>query len=131
MNRKQKHAKSFNVRDVPENSSESDPIEGRVNRSNIDLWNIIPNCFFCGEGDCEEKLHGCEKFAVNQKVRKVAHELGDTTIMAKLSEGDMIATQVMHHAKGLVKYNNRCRHRQLNVPGENNNENLAIRNSNS
>ena len=37
LNRKQEHAKSFNVRDAPENSSESDPIEGRVNRSNIDL----------------------------------------------------------------------------------------------
>ena len=51
--------------------------------------------------------------------------------MAKLSEGDMIATKAKHHAKFLVKFNNRCRHGQLNVPGENNNENLAVRNSNS
>ena len=72
-----------------------------------------------------------EKLTVNQKVRKVVHKLGDTTIMVKLSEGDMIATEAMRHAKCLVKCNNRCRHRQLNVPGENNNENLAIRNSNS
>ena len=37
LNRKQKHAKSFNVRDAPENSSESDPIEVRVSHSNIDF----------------------------------------------------------------------------------------------
>ena len=69
MYRKQKHAESFNICDAPENSSESDPIDLQVNRSIVDLRNFIPNCFFCGEGDCEEKLHRCETFAVNQKVR--------------------------------------------------------------
>ena len=110
LNGKQKHAGSFNVRDASENSSESDPVEVRVNRNNLDLSNFIPNYFFCG-GDCEEKLHRCETIAINQKVRKSAHELGDTTIMAKLREGDMIATEAMYHAKCLVNYYNRCRHR--------------------
>ena len=107
----------FNVSDAAENSSESVPIEVRVNRCNVDLRNFIPNCFFCGEGDCEEKLHRYQTFAVNQKVRKIAHELGDTTIMAKLNGGDMIVTQAMYHAKCLVKYCDRCRHQQLNLPG--------------
>ena len=115
MNRKRKHAESFNVRDAPENSSESDPIEVRVNRSNVDLRNFIPNCFFCGEEDCEEKLHRCETFVVNQKVRKIAHELGNITIMAKSSEGDMIATKAIYQAKCLVNYYNRCKHQQLNL----------------
>ena len=37
LNRKRKHAESFDIRDAPENSSESDPIEVRVNRNNVDL----------------------------------------------------------------------------------------------
>ena len=124
LNRKRKHAKSFNVRDAPENSSESDPIEVRVNHSNVDLRNFIPN-------DCEEKLHRCEIFAVNQKVRKIAHELGDTAVVAKLSERDMIATETMYHSRCLVNYYNRCRYQQLNVHGESNNGTLAIMNGNS
>ena len=77
----------MNVRDAPENSSETDPIEVRVNSSNVDLQNFISNCFFCGGEDCEQKLHRCEAVAVNQKVRRIAHELGDNAIMSKLSEG--------------------------------------------
>ena len=84
-----------------------------------------------GEGDCEKKLHRCETFAVNQKVIKITQELGDTTIMSKLTEGDMIATEALHHAKFLVNYYNRCRHQQLNVPGEDSNGTLAIMNGNS
>ena len=55
---------------TPENSSGSDPIEVRVNRSNVDLRNFIPNCFLCGEEDCEEKLHRCETFACCQPKNK-------------------------------------------------------------
>ena len=117
VNQKRKHAELLNVCDAPENSFETDPIEVRVSRSNVDLQNFIPNCFFCGEGDCEEKLHRRETFAVNQKVRKIAHELGNAKIMTKLSEGDMIATEAMYHAKCLVNYYNRCRHQQLNLHG--------------
>ena len=95
------------------------------------MQNLISNRFFCEEGDCEEKLHRCETFGGNQKVRNIAYELGDTTIMAKLSEGNMIATEAMYHAKFLINYYNRCRYQQLNVPGEYNNGTLAIINHNS
>ena len=59
------------------------------------------------------------------------HELGDTTIMAKLSERAMIAMEAMYHAKYLVSYYNRCRHQQLDVPGEDNNRALTIMKNNS
>ena len=131
LNQKRKHAKSFYLCDAPENSSESDPTEVQVNRSNVDLRNFLPNCFFCGERDYEEKLHRCEKFDVNKMLRKISHELGDTTIMEKLGEGDMIATEAMYHAKCLVNYYNRCRHQQVNNNGENNNGTLVIMNGNS
>ena len=48
--------------------------------------------------------------------------------MAKLSEGDIIATEAMYHAKCLVDYYNRCRRQQVNVPGEVNTGTLAIMN---
>ena len=76
MNRRQKHAESFNVRDAPENSFESDPIEVRVSRTNIDLRNFIPDCFFCGEGDCEEKLHRYEKINCQPKSKKGRTQIG-------------------------------------------------------
>ena len=95
------------------------------------MRNFIPSYFFCGEGDREKKLHRCETFALNQKVRKIAHELGDTTIMAKLSEGDMIATEAMYHTKWCVNYYSRYGHHKLSVPGEDNNETIAIMNGNS
>ena len=102
LNQKRKHAKSFYLCDAPENCSESDPSEVQVNRSNVDLRNFLPNCFFCGERDCEEKLHRCEKFDVNKMLRKISHELGNTAIMEKLGEGDMIAREAMYHAKCLT-----------------------------
>ena len=83
LNQKRKHAESFNVRDASENCSWSYPIEVRVNRSDVDLRNFIAICFFRGEGDYQEKLHRCETNAVNQKVRKITHKLGDTTIMVE------------------------------------------------
>ena len=57
--------------------------------------------------------------------------MGDTPIMSKLSEGDIIVTKAMYHAKCLVNYYNRCRHQQLNVPGEDENGTFTIMNGNS
>ena len=51
--------------------------------------------------------------------------------MGKLSEGDIIAKEVMYHAKCLIDYYNRCRYQQLNVLGEDNYGTLAIMNGNS
>ena len=42
----------------------------------------------------------------------------------------MIATKVIYHAKCLVNYYNRCKHQQLNLPGEDNKGTLAIMNGN-
>ena len=71
------------------------------------LLGLIQLNLFCGEGDCEERINIYETFAINRKVRKIAQELEDTTIMAKLSEGDIIATESIYHAKCLVNYYNR------------------------
>ena len=72
------------------------------------LLGLIQLNFFYGEGDCEERINIYETFAINRKVRKIALELEDTAIMTKLSEGDIIATEAIYHAKCLVNYYNRC-----------------------
>ena len=126
LSRKRKHAESLGVSDEPQTSFEPDAVEVRINRSNANLQNFVPKCFFCGEGKSEEKLHQCETFSVNQKVTKIAHELQDATILGKLSEGDMIATEAMYHAKCLASYYNNYKRQQSIVPGEDNNGTLAI-----
>ena len=62
---------------------------------------------------------------------KIAHELQDTMILGKLSEGDMIATEAVYHAKCLATYYNNYKRQQLTVPGEDNNGTLAIMKGNS
>ena len=65
-------------------------------------------------------------FAVNQKIRQMADEFGGW-----LSKGNVIPTQAMYHTKCLVNCYNRCRHQQLNVPGEDKKRALVIMNGNS
>ena len=70
LNRKRKHAGSFNVHDAPETL---------LSLIQLKFESIVATLIY--------ELHRYETFAVTQKVRKIAHELGDTKIMAKLSEG--------------------------------------------
>ena len=129
LGRKRKYVESFAARDDDEKlhvSNDSSPCRLRTNRSNTNLQNFCPRCFFCGEGDSEEKLHQCETFSVHQKVFRIAHELQDTLIMGKLSEGDMIATEAMYHVNCLVSYYNKYRRHQSVIPGEDNVGTLGI-----
>ena len=56
----------------------------------------IPVCFFC-DAPVEQDYHkaATKKFDIN--VRKMATELKDTLLLAKLSSGDMIATDAVYH----------------------------------
>ena len=49
-------------------------------------WNCV---FFCGANDRKQKLHQC--LTLHQKVKRIAKELGDTNILSRLCEGDMVA----------------------------------------
>ena len=127
-NRKRKHFEAFCATDdEPQQTlSESDGAGIRINRSNTNLQNFTPSCFFCGEGDSQKKLHRCETFSVHQKVTRFARELQDATMLGKLSEGDMNATEAMYHANCLATYYNKYKRQQSVIPGEDSYGTLAI-----
>ena len=59
--------------------------------------------------EVHEDLHQCQTFNLNDRVKKVANELGDHELLAKFSAGDMIATEPKYHVKCLNELNNRYR----------------------
>ena len=66
-------------------------------------------CFFCDSLDKTEKLHKCQTLSLHNKISVMATYLGDTTILSKLAQGDMVATDAVYHNKCLVSFNNRFR----------------------
>lgn len=76
-------------------------------------------CFFCGESSSEhlqEQLHDVCTFSLDARVRQCAHELADRELIAKLSEGDLIAIEAKYHLNCLNQLYNRTRsvNRQVN-----------------
>ena len=76
-------------------------------------------CFFCDEighftsADLKHVdradaslLHKVGTFTFDKNIRECATHLGDTKILAKLSEGDMIACEACYHLKCLSKFTN-------------------------
>ena len=49
-------------------------------------------CFLCDEPAGSAGLHNASTYDIDMKVRKCAMELEDTTLLAKLAPGDMIAS---------------------------------------
>ena len=56
----------------------------------------IPVCFFC-DAPVEQDYHKAATKKLDTNVRKMATELKDTLLLAKLSSGDMIATDAVYH----------------------------------
>lgn len=59
----------------------------------------IQVCMFCDLGDGE--LHQATTFGLNDRVRAAALKLNDSKLLAKLSEGDVIAIEMSYHLKCL------------------------------
>ena len=67
-------------------------------------------CFFdCNDESNKKTLHSVTTFEVDRRVRKMATEMNDSVILAKLSQGDMIAIEACYHAKCLSSYYNKSR----------------------
>ena len=65
-------------------------------------------CFFdCGDELNKQALHSVTTFSVDRRVRKIATETNDTTILAKLSQGDMIAIEAHYHTECPISYCNK------------------------
>ena len=118
MNRKQKYRKTLEAQQPESKSNDSELINEssvRASRQSSDMRNFTLACFFCGSHDKSDNLHQCETLAVHRRVERYAEELEDTAVLAKLSEGDMIATEAKYHVKCLVGFYNK--HRALsNAP---------------
>ena len=71
------------------------------------IWKLC--FFFCGANDRKQKLHQCLTLEVHQKVKRIAKELGDTNILSRLCEGDMVALGARYHLKCLAGFYNQYR----------------------
>ena len=77
--------------------------------------------FFFDLEDREENLHTARTFQLNKKVKHTAVETGNEKIMAKLSEGDMVATEAVYHQKCLITLYNAqqsCRTKEIRTENQ-------------
>ena len=65
--------------------------------------------FDCGDKLNKQALHLVTTFSVDHQVRKIATETNDTAILAKLSQGDMIAIEAHYYTKCLISYYHKSR----------------------
>ena len=94
----------------PETCGESsgfEPATRKALRRSYNSANFQVTCFFCDSD--EDTLHKIMDLVVSNCVRDIACETEDTKILAKLSEGDMIAIEALYHCKCLVAYYNKSR----------------------
>ena len=66
-------------------------------------------CFFCDEPAGSACLHNASTYDIDRKVRRCALELEDTSLLAKLAPGDMIAVEAKYHGRFLMALYNRAR----------------------
>ena len=64
-------------------------------------------CTFCSLPS--GKLHQCATMEFDSDLRKMAEDLQDTALIAKLSDGDLIAIEAKYHNKCRIAYRNRHR----------------------
>ena len=65
--------------------------------------------FFCDQRDNAVNLHQCQIFSLGKRVSKMAQEIVDTKLLAKLSEGDLTATETKYHRNCLTRLFNAYR----------------------
>lgn len=95
--------------------------EKRRMRQQLEISDYSKTCFFCSKfEEKEENLHQCQTFRLNEKIRTIAKELEDHHLLARLSGGDMIATEARYHLKCLTELYNRHRAMQSNSTEDDN-----------
>ncbi len=70
----------------------------------------VQNCIFCPE--VGGKLHNCSTMNLDHELRRMAEELQDTSLLAKIGGGDLIAIEAKYHLKCLSAYRNKYRSSQ-------------------
>ena len=92
----------------PETCGESsgfEPATRKALRRRYNSAHCQVTCFFCDSD--EDTLHKIIDLVVSNRVRDIARETDNTKILAKLSEGDMVAIEALYHCKCLVAYYNK------------------------
>ncbi len=78
-------------------------------RSHFCAENFKPICFFCDKDDNDNPLHQVRTLGLDKQVREAAELLLDEKLLAKLSEGDLVATEARYHKSCLNAVNNKAR----------------------
>ena len=93
----------------------------RTTRKGCNAKNFLVACFFvCDKTDSVDNLNECRTLYLDMRVRKIAHDSNNSQLIAKLSEGDMVATEAKYYHTCLTKlYNeyrsiNRNRSKEMN-----------------
>ena len=72
----------------------------KITRRSFNASNFSKSCFFCDGSD--ETLIDCRSMSLCAHVKLWAKGLNDSRLLAKLSEGDMVATEAQYHKKCLT-----------------------------
>ncbi len=90
----------------PGSSAATPPKRTRSNVSCVDSSHY--RCFFCYL-DLGSEYHQATTLELDQRVRQSAEFLEDTTLLAQLSTGDMVAIEAKYHNRCLVSLYNQVR----------------------
>ena len=68
-------------------------------------------CFFCDKctGESKEPLHSVSTMDMDNRIRQIALDLQEESLLAKLSAGDMVALEAKYHKSCLTSICNRAR----------------------
>ena len=78
-------------------------------RARYSATNFQLKCFFCEKEDTNHNLTQAQTLGLDRKVRDAATALTDQRLLAKLSEGDLVATEARYHLSCLAALYNRLR----------------------
>ena len=76
-------------------------------RSKFSAKNFVPTCFLCDAPDLDCNLTNARTLGLSQRVQEAAAFLCDEKLLAKLSEGDMVAKEARYHKSCLTSLYNR------------------------
>ena len=87
-------------------------------RARYSAENFCPTCFFCDQKDLDDNLTKAQTLGLDKRVRDAAVSLRDEKLLARLSEGDLIAVEAVYHKTCLAALYNRVRNLNGSTSGE-------------
>ena len=96
-------------RRVDESSQEQSSTVTLKTRSQYTADNFQPTCILCDEHDSDKNLHHARTLGLDKRIRDAAILLSDDKLLARLSEGDLVAIEARYHKNCLTILGNRVR----------------------